>query len=103
MRKTKIIKVTPGADVGLSKLGKDVRTLYHWGAKKYTKKALGSEKRPKGVPKTKKYDGYIYKFYGIFNSNLDAREMANMIRYHGSYARVQQHGSKWIVWQGDKY
>jgi len=91
------------ADEGLHKLRSDAGKLYDWGAKQYHKKTLGAGKRPKGVPKTKKYAGHLYKFYGIFDSKLDASEMSNMMRHHGNYARTQQHGSRWIVWQGEKY
>lgn len=99
----KIIVPTNEADEGLSKLKADIGKLYHWGAKKYTKKVLVSGKRPKGVPKTKNFDGHQYKFYAIFEDRLDASEMSNMVRYHGSYARTQQYKHRWIVWVGENY
>ena len=43
------------------------------------------------------------KYYGIFDTKVDAEEMANMIRYHGSYARIQKYKGQWIVWEGEKY
>jgi len=103
MKKTPIIKVSKEADEGLIKFKKDISSIYNWGKKQYKKYSMGSDKRPKGIPKTKKFDGHKYNFFGIFKDRDGAKELAYEIRDNGSYARIQKYKGSWIVWEGGKY
>ena len=84
-------------------IGQGISTLYHGASRRFTRMLYESSRRPLGVPKTKKFDKYSYKYYGIYDTETVANEVANQVRYHGNYARKQQYDSRWIVWIGEKY